>query len=74
MGEWGQRGRRDQGDGDQFLSRRSRPLGQEATQIKEMYLPPVLPIQGLWVTFLETYREWLAWAALPGKSCPGWPL
>lgn len=32
----------------------SRPLEQEATQIKVMYLPPGLPIQGLWVTNLET--------------------
>lgn len=42
---------------------------QEATQIKAIYLSPVLPIQGLWVTDLETYREWLARAALPSKFC-----
>lgn len=52
----------------------SRPSGQETTQIKAIYLSPVLPIQGLWVTDLETYREWLAQAALPSKSCQSWPL
>lgn len=67
MEEGGQGGRRDQGAQGQSLNPRSRPLGQEATQIKVTYLPPVLPIQGLWVTFLETHREWLAWAALPGN-------
>lgn len=52
----------------------SRPLRQEATQIEAVYPSPVLPIQGLWVTDLETYREWLARVALPWKSCPSWPL
>ncbi|XP_031202371.1 disheveled-associated activator of morphogenesis 2 isoform X3 [Mastomys coucha] len=70
MEEGGQRGRREIGGMGPVLEQRgSRPLVQEATQIKAIYLSPVLPIQGLWVTDLETYREWLARAALPSKFC-----
>lgn len=67
-------GERSEGWGPVLEQCGSRPSVQEATQIKAIYLSPVLPIQGLRVTDLETYREWLARAALPSKSCPSWPL